>query len=210
MIGDTLKNAAKIIVKSGGQIDALFDLALKHLEEKLKKISYIKKVDLGKSELVEDEGQWITTSYLKNLEIFNNKARKPTSHIALMVVLYDEKEININGWEPSLYIMFSDDRDQFNEGWLISDMLEDDDFRQSKKDQRLWCRYNDEGADDYSEWLYVVPLVKINAEEDIINELVEPVIKILEKDFDKQIFNEGSSVFNYDGSAQKLSYPWRP
>ena len=210
MNGDTLKSAAKIIVKSGAQIDALFDLTLKNLEEKLTEISHIGKIHLGKSEVVEDDGSWITTSYLKNLEIFTHKARKPTSHIALNVVLYDEKEVNIKGWEPSIYIMFSDDREPFEEGWLVNDMLEDDEFRQSKKDQRLWCTYNAEGADDYSEWLYVVPLVKINSVEDIINELVEPVRKVLEEDIDKQIFNEGSSVFKYDESEQKLSYPWKP
>lgn len=206
MNGATLKNAAKIIVKAGMQIDSLLDLTMSKLEDAVSEIDNVGRVCVGEVYSGDDDNGWITTNCINNLAVYEKRSKKPNSHIAVEVVVYDEEEASNQGWEPSIYVMFSDDREPFDAStWRILDMVENE-LRISSLDRRLWCSYQeDEGKDDFSCWMFVLPLVKINNEDDIVKHIVEPAKKIISGGFSASPFSEGSPAFSYSLDGEKIS-----
>ncbi len=59
-------------------------------------------------------GDWIIKSYFwDKLYYSGGKSKKPYAHVAIQIVLYDEEEVQIQGWEPSIYIVYAPVGDEF-------------------------------------------------------------------------------------------------
>jgi hypothetical protein len=192
MDGIKLLTAARVIAKAGEQIEAMIEI----LEEKLIEALTDKKENISAVHWSCDgeysEGGWIYKSYLWNIALQKGRSKKPHAHIAIQVVLYDEDELQISGWEPSLYIMYGPGEEAFNledSLWLSS----------AKKDgwnldgNRLW-RWKEE---DEEGWGFVLSLVKLNSEEALEEQIVEPVKKLLERFAPSDPFPSNSVAFRF-------------
>ena len=184
MNGITLLNAAKIIAKTGEQLEGMIEILenklIKELTDDEKKI----RVESSSVDQENSVGEWLLQTFLFNVALFVGRKTKPSGHIAIQIVLYNENEIEISGWEPSLYVMYeADDRAIEIGSFFLSEILEEG---CTLDNNRLW-RW-DEG------WGFVVPLVKLNSEEDLARQIVEPV---------KKLFNniEAASAFPADSIA---------
>ena len=198
MDGIKLLTAARIIAKAGEQIDTMIEIlgeklieALTNEKEKKSAVDWSEDGNYGKE-------AWIYKSYLCDIALLQGKSPKPYAHIAVQIVLYDEDEAQIQAWEPSLYIMYGPGEEAFT--------LEDSLWLSSAKEDkwhldgnRLWRWKEDDGEC----WGFVLPLVKLNSEEDLVEQVVVPVKKLLEGLAPSDAFSLNSVAFQftegYDG-----------
>jgi hypothetical protein len=168
MEGRKLLNAAEIIVKAEGQIDALIEtLDIKLRDELEKRYSRVVSSEKG------DDWLWF-----RNYALTEKGRKKASRHLAFQVVLYDEDEKAIEGWEPSLYVMCGESKEPFSidDNFWLSEAP--DNYSDIKYDGRLlrWEETDDIDAG----WGFVLPLVKLNSEKALVEQIVEPVKKLLE------------------------------
>ncbi|MBU4491205.1 MAG: hypothetical protein KKD69_01950 [Euryarchaeota archaeon] len=204
MNGKKLMNAAEIISKAGEQIEALVEILNEKLIDALtdekQKIRAKECTDEG----VNSAGDWMFKSYFWDIALLRGKSKKPYAHVAIQIVLYDEEEVQIQGWEPSIYIMYATGEGEFE--------LESFCFRFSKlldaechlDGDRLW-RWEEEAEEDDS-WMFSIPLVKMNCEEDLVQQIVEPVKKLIAGNTPHDAFPSDSVAFRFAvGNDDKLS-----
>jgi len=200
MDGIKLFTAARIIAKSGEQIKALMEI----LQEKMINALNDEKQKIRAQYFHGDEEDsvdgWMIKSYLEDIAMYKGKSQKPYSHIAFKITLYDENEAQIKGWEPSLYVMYGSGEDEFDlDGLWLSKVLEE---KWKLDGERLWRWLNE----DDSGWGFVLPLVKLNCEEDLTLQIVEPVKKLITGNASFDAFPSDSVAFRFVvGNDDKLS-----
>jgi len=177
MDGIKLLTAARIIAKAGEQIETMIEILkdklIEGLTDEQKKISAVYLLGDGEN----SDGNWMIKSFFWDIALIKEEKRKnkkPYAHIAIKIVLYDEDELQISGWEPSLYIMYGPGEEAFNfedSLWLSS--AKDDEW--NLDGNRLW-RFKE---DDEDGWGFVLPLVKMDSEKALVEQIIEPVKKLL-------------------------------
>jgi hypothetical protein len=200
--GNKILNAAKIIINTGEQIESLIEI----LEEKLIDALTDEKQKIRAEEWTDDgvnsAGDWIIKSYFWDVALLRGKSKKPYAHVAIQIVLYDEEEVQIQGWEPSIYIVYAPGEDEFE--------LESFCFRFSKlidedchlDGDRLW-RWKEKAEEDDS-WIFSLPIVKMSCEEDLVRQIVEPVKRLIAGETPSQAFPSDSVAFRFTYEGDKL------
>lgn len=199
--GNKILNAAKIIIKTGEQIESLIEI----LEEKLIDALTDEKQKIRAEEWTDDgvnsAGDWIIKSYFWDVALLRGKSKKPYAHVAIQIVLYDDEEVQIQGWEPSIYIVYAPGEDEFD--------LESFCFRFSKLDAGchldgglLW-RWGEEAEEDDA-WIFSIPLVKMNCEKDLVQQIVQPVKRLIDGETPSQAFPDDSVAFRFTQEGDKL------
>lgn len=170
MLGITLMKAAEIILRSGTQIDALFE----KLDEKI--IAMLQNIGLIIDDEEEDKNEtgWIKTdfAYIYNLKKKGKGNKNPHAFIAVHVVLFNERLISsVNGWEPTIYVIYVKGIDKFDIDCIDAFYRDDGAIN---VDQILMCKnYQSDGS--FESWMFGIPLVKINNIEDIDRHIIEPI-----------------------------------
>ncbi|MCX5831363.1 MAG: hypothetical protein NT140_05680 [Deltaproteobacteria bacterium] len=205
MDGAKLLTAAKIIVKAGEQIEAIISILKEKLGEALTNENIEIDVDYDTDEEY-SEGDWIYKSYLWDIALFKikrgKKTKQPFAHIAIKVVLYDEDECKDSKWEPSLYISYGTGEIAFD--------LESSLWLSPKKKgwdldgNKLW-NWKEE---DEQGWGFVLPLVKLNFEETLVEQIIKPVKKLFDGTASADAFpsdNDGLAFrFTQDVNGTKI------
>ena len=160
--GETIFNAASIMVSVGEEVNAMFDKLLPLLQEKLKPIEGIRLIEVGNDDEFNHD-TWVCTDYIANYNIYRTGRgnSRPAAYIGIQVKLCDKEEAEIGGHQPLLYVLFSR-----NGEWELNEFL----LNGAKKkrfeleDGCLWKKY-DEGAklsqerfwyEAEEEWAFVV------------------------------------------------------
>lgn len=203
MNGSKLLSAAIIIEKAGGQIEAMIEILKNKMEKELENHEMRVDPNWGDDE-DQSIGGWMLTSYLFDIAMLkkDKRAKKPFAHIAIKIVLFDKKEIDIKGWEPSIYVMYTAGLDEFEiDSFWLTEVLEEgcelDDNR------RLWrWSENDENAG----WGFVLPLVKLNNEEDLSNQVIYPIKELLAG----RVFPANSIAFCYEVEGDIINQMFKP
>lgn len=193
MNGKTLLTAAEIIVKAGEQISALMDVLGKEFIEELKTCKGVvrAKKDVDNSE--DDTEGWLCTSWIQDFGLYESRKQKPSRHVAVQVVLYDENEAQVPGWEPALYVMYGIGEEAF----VLTDCRLSSVIKEKGRlvGERLW---HWEASDEYDEtWAFTLPLVKLNSEKDLIQQIVEPVKKLIDGEDPVGAFPTDSVAFRF-------------
>ena len=193
MSGEKLLIAAKIVAKAGEQIEQIIEL----LNEKLIEVitddeNKIRADGDWYDKSIDSSGGWMIKTYLWDIARFQGKSKKPYAHLAVQIMLYDEEESRIRGFEPSIYIMYSPGEEEFGEESIrLSCMIEEN----ARLDgDRLW-RWKEFEVDD--SWMFAVPLVKMQNEEALMEQVVEPVKKLLAKEKPIIVFAGDSMAFKF-------------
>lgn len=199
MEGKKLFQAAKIVSKACGQIQALGDALYLKLEKELKQLENVSDVSSGYSKYENDSSTWLSIRWMEDLAITDSPKRKPTRHVAFQIFLYDEGEdAMIKNWEPSIYIIYGPGRDSFEDDSIrITSCFEDDFTVLDKNDNQLW-RWYELSDDTLDSWFFAVPLVKINNESDLQEQIVNPVISLLKTDDPKGSFPDNSCAYKFN------------
>ena len=178
MDGTTLSKAAKIIIKVGEQIEEMNEILGERLIEALTgEMRVVYSSDYSK----DSKGGWMIMHYLWNIALYKGTRKKnPDAHIAVKTVLYHEHDSNIQGWVPSIYVMYSPDKSPFdlNDTFWIFDTLNKENEYRLEEDHRLWHWETNKKNDS---WAFCIPLVKMNNEKDLINQIVEPVKNLIKQ-----------------------------
>jgi hypothetical protein len=201
MDGIKLFTAAKIIAKAGAQIEGLMEVLEEKMINALNDENQKIRAQCWGDDEEDSAGGWMIKSYLQDIAMLKGKKQKPYAHIAIQIALYDENEAQIQGWEPSLYVMYGSGEDGFGLGsfWL-SKILEEK--GQLDSSERLWS-WKDE---DEEGWAFVLPLVKLNREEDLVQQIVEPVKKLIADKTRSDAFPSNSVALRFAvGNDDKLS-----
>jgi len=204
MDGEKLRTAATIMVEAGKQIDEMIDI----LEEKLIE-AFTNEKEKKSAEEYDYEGEnnkgndWISKCWLWDIELQKEtrKGHKKTeAHIAIKVVLYNEDEMKDSNWEPSLYVIYKKGEKAFNlenslwihsakkEGWELDG-------------NRLW-RWKEE---DEEGWAFVLPLVELDSENTLKEQIILPVKKLLENSFASNPFPDKPVAFQFNQGKDGLS-----
>ncbi len=204
MNGKKLMNAAEIITKAGEQIEALNEILQDKLIDALADEKQKIRAKFLTDDVVHSAGNWMIKSYFYDIALFKGKSKKPYTHLAIQIVLYDEEEVQIQGWEPSIYIMYCPGEDEFDlESFCFrfSNLLDEECHLDG---ERLW-RWAEESEEDDS-WMFSVPLVKMNCEEDLVQQIVGPVKKLIAGNTPHDTFPSDSVAFRFAvGNDGKLS-----
>lgn len=200
MNGKTLLNAAKIIAKTGDQLDGILEIINEKLIEALESIQPGNRrevrVDEGRTYQQYTEGNWFLQAFLFNLHIYEGRRSKASGSIAVQIILYDEEDIEIPGWEPSLSVMYHPGDVAAEIGnFSLSSLIEEGCTLESNR--MLW-RWDEDG------WGFAVPLVKLNSEEDIAHQIIEPVKKLYNKIEATTPFPDDSIAFQFEIDEDKL------
>lgn len=200
MDGIKLKMAARIIAKTGEQIEALMEVLQEKMINALNDDKQKIRAQYFNDDQEDSAGGWMIKSYLIDIAVYKGKSRKPYAHIAVRIVLYDEDETLIPGWEPSLYVMYGSGKYEFAlDSFWLSKVLEEECQLDS---EHLW-RWQDEGEPG---WGFVLPLVKLNCEEDLVQQIVEPVKKLIAGNTLSDAFPSDSVAFRFAvGNDDKIS-----
>lgn len=173
MSGKVLASAAEIIVTAGAQIDALVEKLMESMNKMLEEQSCVVRIS---HDVARDKGEWMIEQWMTCFSLKENKKKKKENkHINIHLVLHDEYLKNVTGWEPSIFIMFAPGEDEFTiEGlkWVISRNNIDN------KEGRLW-RWIEENGDVVDSWMFAIPLVSINNEENIEDFITKPIQALL-------------------------------
>lgn len=203
MSGKTLLNAAKIIAKTGDQLQGMLEIINAKLITELESIVSGKgkevRVDEGGTDEQYTEGGWFLQAYLFNLHIYEGKRKTASGSIAVQIILYDEDDIEIPGWEPSLSVMYQPGDVAFEIGnFSLSNLLEEG-CALEESNRMLWrC--------EAGWWGFAVPLVKLNSEEDIVLQVIEPVKKLYDNIEAANAFPDDSIAFQFkiDGDMLRI------
>lgn len=199
MHGENLFNAALIIDKAGQEIDAMLEKLFSVVKKKLELKDFIQKVEFSNQVFDEDDG-WVYKGTLVNYSIFKKGAKKANAYLAVQVKLCDEKEQEIVGTEPLVYVLFSSgekwEYDEFllynavADGWKLNDkcLWEFFDEDEDRSSERPW---------DQAEWAFVVPLVSLNTPDDLKESIVNPVKALIEGEPTKEAFAHSKKVLKY-------------
>lgn len=176
MDGIKLLTAARIIAKAGEQIEAMIEILkdklIEGLTDEQKKISAVYLLGDGENSY----GDWMIKSYFWDIALIKEKKgknKKPYAHVAIKIVLYDEDEQQISGWEPSLYVLYGLGEEAFDVNSLLLSSAKEDGW--NLDGNRLW-RFKE---DDEDGWGFVLPLVKMDSEKALVEQIIEPVKKLL-------------------------------
>lgn len=205
MNGKKLLAAAKIIAKAGDQIEEMIPILIERLTNALAGDHPKKRAEESDSENEQySEGGWLLESYLWDIALFEGKRQRPSAHVAVQIVLYDENEEQIPGWEPSVYIMYGSGEGEFNlESFWFCNAFEE---AWELAGERLW-RWKDDGEEG---WGFALPLVKLNSKEDLVLQIVEPVRKLIESNNPAEAFPTDSVAFRFvveDGNTLHIIVP---
>ncbi len=199
MDGITLKTAANIIVKAGEQIDAMLAILIDKLTDALTNGNNKIRAENRNDDTQESAGSWMIKSYLEDIALLKGRSQKPYAHVAVQIVLNDDDEAKIQGWEPSLYVIYGLGEDAFDlKDFRLS-------FAKANKweldGNRLW-RWKKEGEEG---WAFVLPLVKLDFEKTLIEQVVEPVKKLLQDPIHSNPFPDKSVAFQFTKSSDGIN-----
>jgi hypothetical protein len=201
MNGKKLMNAAEIISKAGEQIEALVEILNEKLIDALTDEKQKIRAEAWTDDGVNSAGNWMIKSYFWDIALLKGKSKKPYAHVAIQIVLYDEDEVQIQGWEPAIYIMYVPGEAEFDLEsfcfWL-SKLLDEG----CHMDGDLLWRWEEFEEDD--SWMFSVPLVKMNCEEDLVQQIVEPVKKLITGGAPSHAFSSDSVAFHFTHEGDKL------
>jgi hypothetical protein len=176
MSGRVLTQAAEIIVTAAGQIKAM----LEKLDEQL--IKMLENSDNAVHDYSDDyydKNEWLlsNTVYGYALKKKGKGKRKAYGQLGVHLVFYNETYSKNHGWEPTIFIFYAPGDDEFH--------LEDIDYILGSNficalDNRMWRWWKeDEEKESTNAWMFAVPLVGINNEEDIKTKIVAPAKALL-------------------------------
>lgn len=200
MNGKTLLNAAKIIAKTGEQLEGMIEIIENKLIEEFELMESDNgrglRVEIGANDPPDAGYQWLLQAYLFNLHIYEGKRKTASGSIAVQIILYDEEDMEIPGWEPSLSVMYQSGDVAFEIGnFSLSNLIEEGCVLESN---RLLWRWEEAG------WGFAVPLVQLNSEEDIAHQIIEPVKKLYNKIEATKAFPADSIAFQFEIDGDML------
>ncbi len=199
MIGQNLYNAAQIVSKAGSQIDSIIETISEMFVEKLKNVGHIRDY----TETDDDNyspGGWLLSEYFYNIWLIPPKKRNARSHIGVHVVLSDDDIPGLKIDEPIIFIMYGQGKDAFeieSLAWILSD-----EFDGIIKNGKAIC-WAEEG-EKYDSWMFALPLVKLNSENDINQHIVQPAVNFIISPKALEEFPQDSiacSFYHEDGSV---------
>lgn len=183
MIGESLFNAAAIMVKAGAEIDAMLEILRTLIKElaDMDSVSKIKVIGTGNYE----GNDWVSTGMIQNFAFFKQRARsRATAYLGIKISLCDDAESEITGKQPLLYVLF----------WADDEAWEFDDFDLAGAAKQEWELENDcwwQGVDETDDrsairpWdqvkcVWVLPLVELNTPVDLREAIVNPLKAIID------------------------------
>lgn len=185
MNGEKLLNAATIIVKAGAQIEALIEKLAENLKEKIDSVDGLRcSLDKPQYEYC-DANEWLVGNAFRNIEINEGRKTNSSKQLAFQVILYNSEDSELKNWQPAIYIMYAPGIDEPFEPDSI--LLTDQELKPSiNQDEDRIVRWDEDVLGVIDSWFFVVPLVRINNEADISEQIVEPAIKLLKQELAKQ------------------------
>lgn len=205
MEGKKLFQAAKIVNLAGKQIEAMAESLYEKLWDALESLADVGEISDGGSKYTKDNSGWLTIRYFADLAIKDKQKKKPNRHVAFQVFLFDEeKEALLPGWEPSIYVFYGPGREPFEDDSMRIAAFLEEDVKLDEDDSRLW-RWHEEDEDEFDAWFFAVPLVKINNEDDLQEQIVNSVISLLEKDDPRKAFPDNSVAYSYTIEEDTIS-----
>jgi hypothetical protein len=205
MEGKQLFNAFYIAIKSWEQTQAMGGILFESLKSNLEKLENVSFVESGYSKCLYDDLEYVAINWLEDLAITEKTKRKPSRHIAFQVILYDENEESmVKGWEPSIYISCIPGRETISEDSIrISDFMGNTYL--DENDSRIWRWYElAEAEDEFDSWFFAVPLVKINYENDILEQIVKPAIRLFDEKSSASIFTTNSIAHHFKINGNEI------
>jgi hypothetical protein len=176
MPGRVLTQAAEIIVTAAGQIEAM----LEKLDEQL--LEMLENSDNAVHDYADryhERNKWLLSNavYGYALKKKGKGKRKAYGQFGIHLVFYNEIYSKNQGWEPTIFIFYAPGDDEFQLESI--DYILGRDFICSR-DNRVWrWREEDEESESTDAWMFAVPLVAINNEEDINTKIVAPAKALL-------------------------------
>lgn len=199
--GKKLLNAARIISSAGAQIESMIEILNDKLIDTLGDEKKKVRVDADWADKsIRSAGNWLITSYFWDIALLKGRSNKPYAHLAIQVMLYNEdEEFRIQGWEPSIYVMYAPGEDEFeSDSNRLHRMLEEN----ARLDEdRLW-RWKEFEEND--SWLFALPLVKINCEDDLVQQIVQPVKRLIAGETASEAFPSDSVAFHFAQEGDTL------
>jgi hypothetical protein len=197
MKGKRLLTAAEVVLTAGKQIESMLTCLETKMTEALSRAKYAEKGEI--EEEFADTDTWICEGSVKSIPLYENTRKKsPYAWLGFQATIYDEEDISqVNGWEPSLYVMYSPG-DSFGFGafnWSLNEFIE--------PSNRIFIFPSDE--DDpgcLDSWCFVLPLTEIGTEKALEDYIVTPVINLLEaKEIDRIKSLDENTIFSSDNPA---------
>lgn len=211
--GETIFNAAAVMVKTGEEINSMLEKLYKLLSKEIKTVEDVNKIQEGSDdEIAEpDDSNWVSTGYIIHYDIYRTgRGRsKPSAYLAIQIKLCDKAECEIVGPQPLLYVLFATGEWDIDE-FLVSNALSEG-FR-PEENGFLWKRYEDgESKGEQQEWYnfpdcaFVLPLVAINTPNDLKTLIAEPVKQIMSNTLDPKKIDKRILRFKDEGNRVSLT-----
>ncbi|WP_319409476.1 hypothetical protein [uncultured Desulfosarcina sp.] len=206
MNGENLFNAATVMYKAGEEIEAMLEKLFSLLEQKLKTVEGIRKVEF-KDDNADDTSEWVYRDLIRNYYIYKKSARNPSAYLAIQIKLCDPEEAEIVGRQPLIYVQFSSGGD-----WALDEFLLHIAIREGfeLEDECLWQRYDeDEDRTRKRSWndaecAFVVPLTAFNTPEDLQEMIIDPIYLLMTTGLDPKNMDRRILRFKIEDSEVRL------
>ena len=206
MNGENLFNAATVMYKTGEEIEAMLEKLLTLLEQKLKEVKGIRKVEFIHYDS-DGLSEWVTRDLIHIYGIYGNRAKKPSAYLSIQIKLSDAKEEVIVGPQPLLYVIFSVKEEYELNEFLIHQAASDGfeleggclwqlyEENEDRSQQRSW---------EKTECAYVVPLTDINESDDLDALIVDPIHSLMTSGLNSKKMDQRILRFRVEDSEVTL------
>ena len=213
IVGETILNSAKNIIKATNEIESIiphFEEALKKMlenEEFIRKNNGLKEIKADKEEEW-DQNEWFCIGCVWNFGLFPRNARiNPKAVIALKVSLIDNS--NFSGLkEPLIHVLFSNAKWDYGD-FELPPVIEDGETVKLRG-QRLWEWFS-EGDNEKTdldwherEWAFSLPLVSIHTVSDIKTRICNPILALLKGWSLTKCFEFADEIIRFQFREDKL------
>jgi len=228
--GNILWQAAEVVNRAGHEINALLDLSVQKLTNKINdgKLINVRDYEEGDLDDANASSGWIYINEVRNIKLYPPKVHYPRGVLGLEVVIGNYEEyITITENIPTLNVLFDSSPDGDPGSWEGGINM----YRSSTEwteyflcgDSRLII-YNEEycGVEHWNpnikEWYFSVPLTSINSPEDIDNTIIKPIQYLFENfkhvnqssDVLETYFNNNSKLIKFqrdnDNGLKPITY----
>jgi hypothetical protein len=155
------------------------------------------------------EGDWIYLSYIYNYGLTRPGPgrREPFAHIALQIVMADEEVIGLGINEAVVHVLYATaqwGKDDFTVPPSVGmkDWADAENWKCELKENCLW-EFSYDPIDNSSErgWAFSVPLATLNTEEDLLDQIVNPIAGLLQDQPVAEAMRTASQVLRFEGDA---------
>lgn len=205
MNGQILSDAVKVLSRSGFQIENLMDKCVEQICDKISKANSVYcRPQANKPEFLEiSDADWVVSGEFINIALYEKNKKKPSAHIAIKAVLCDEEDSSVANWQPAIYVMFDRDYEKFEcDSIKLRGKSSEDLEKDAVNSKLLVWNINGPTYENSTGWMFIVPLVKINNQDDIDTQIVEPAIKLISGE-GNMIFPDDSIAFNFKLNESK-------